>query len=90
MTAEQILVIILSITLAVFLVLAIVLTSYLIAIARKVNGVVDTAERTVAQVEGFVNNVQSATAPALISGFLADMFSRMADRRSRKKDREDD
>lgn len=90
MSAEQILVIILSITLAVFLILAIVLTSYLIAIARKVNEIVDTAERTAAQVEGFVANIQNATAPALISGLLADMFSRMADRRSRKKDERED
>lgn len=90
MTAEQILVIILSITLAIFLILAIVLTSYLIAIARKVNEIVDTAERTAAQVEGFVTNIQNATAPALISGLLADMFSRMADRRSRKKEERED
>lgn len=90
MTAEEILVIILSITLAVFLVLAIVLTSFLIAIARKANEIVDTAERTVAQVEGFVSNIQNATAPALISGLLADMFSRMTDRRHRKKEREED
>ncbi|HEU5187720.1 MAG TPA: hypothetical protein VFT87_04430 [Candidatus Saccharimonadales bacterium] len=90
MTAEEILVIILSIALAIFLILAIVLTSFLIAIARKVNEIVDTAERTVAQVEGFVTNIQNATGPALISGLLADMLARMTDRRSHKKEKEED
>lgn len=84
MTAEEILVIILSITLAIFLVLSIVLVSFLIAIARKVNEIVDTAERTVAQVEGFVATIQNATGPAIISGILADLLNRMTERRGRK------
>lgn len=87
MTAEQILVIILAAALAVFLVLSIVLVSFLIAIAKRVNEIVDSAEQTVEQVQGFVTNVRNSTMPTLITGLLADLFSKMA--HSNKKSKED-
>jgi uncharacterized protein YoxC len=76
MTAEQTLVIILAIALAVFLVLAIVLVIYLIIIASKVKKVVTMAERTVDHVESMVSNVQRAVAPAAIGNALVDMVNR--------------
>lgn len=83
MTAEQTLVIILSITLAVFLVLAIVLVSYLIVIARKINNVVSLAERTVNHVEGLVSNVQRAVAPSAIGNAILDVINRFVDKRKK-------
>ena len=84
MTAEQILVIILSTALAVFLVLAIILTAYLIAIAKKIKSVADTAERTAQHVEGFVGNLQRAVAPAAVSGLFMDLIDRLM-RRGKKE-----
>ncbi len=86
MTAEQILVIMLSTALAIFLVLAIILTSYLIAIARKMKEVANSAERTAQHVEGIVSNVQSAIAPAAVSGFVFDLIDRFVYRRKKGKD----
>lgn len=85
MTAEQTLVIILSIALAVFLVLGIVLVSYLIVIARRVNRVVSLAERTVDHVESMVSNVQRAVAPSAIGNALLDMLNRFVNKRGKSK-----
>lgn len=82
MTAEEILVIVLSIALAVFLVLAIILVSYLIVIARKINKVASLAERTVDHVESMVSNVQRAMAPAAIGNAIVDMINRFTKRKS--------
>lgn len=84
MTAEEILVIILSIALAVFLVLGIVLVSFLIVIARKLNKVATMAERTVDHVENLVSNVQKAVAPAAIGNAIVDMINRFMDKRKGK------
>ena len=84
MTAEQTLVIILSIALAVFLVLSIVLVGYLIVIARKINKVASLAEKTVDHVESLVSNVQRAVAPAAIGNAIVDVINRFVDRKKRK------
>lgn len=84
MTAEQTLVIILAVALAVFLVLAIILVSYLIVIAKKINRVASLAERTVDHVESMVSNVQRAVAPSAIGNMLLDMVNRFVDRRKAK------
>jgi hypothetical protein len=84
MTAEETLVIILSITLAVFLVLAIILVSYLIVVARKINKVASLAERTVDHVENMVSNVQRAVAPAAIGNALVDLVNRFVDKKKKK------
>ena len=86
MTAEQILVIMLSTALAIFLVLAIILTAYLIAIAKKMKEVAESAERTAQHVEGLVSDVQHAIAPAAISGFFLDLVDRFVNRRNKRKD----
>lgn len=75
MTAEQILVIILATALAVFLVLAIILTVVLIRIAKRVEVIIDTAQRTVDHVEGFVANAQRAVNPAVIGSYVVDWLS---------------
>ncbi len=85
MTAEQILVIMLSTALAVFLVLAIILTAYLIAIAKKMKEVAESAERTAQHFEGFIGNLQHAIAPAALSGMFMDIVDRFI-RRKKGKD----
>lgn len=84
MSAEQILVIILASALALFLVLAIVLVSYLIVIAKKLNRVATVAERTVDHVEGFVANAQRAIAPAAVGNMFMDLVERFTGRGKKK------
>jgi hypothetical protein len=84
MTAAEILVIILSVALAVFLTLAIILTIYLIVIAKKIRNVADTAERTAGQVENVVAFMRKAAGPAMISKLVMDVVSRLGNRRGKK------
>jgi len=84
MSAEQILVIVLAAALALFLVLAIILVAYLITIAKKVNRIATTAERTVSHVEGFVASAQRAIAPAAIGNMLMDAFNRFTGRSKKR------
>lgn len=83
MTAEQILVIILASALALFLILGIVLVSYLIVIAKKLNRVASIAERTVDHVEGFVASAQRAIAPAALGNMFMDVIDRFTNRRKK-------
>lgn len=83
MTAEETLVIILAIALAVFLVLGIIFVSYLIVVARKINKVASMAERTVDHVENMVSNVQRVMAPAAVGNAIMDVFNRFMDKKKK-------
>jgi uncharacterized protein YoxC len=71
-SAAEILVIILSITLAVFLILGIVLTIYLIKLTRDIRAITQSAERTVNNIESAVSGVARLTSPL----FFAEMIAR--------------
>jgi hypothetical protein len=86
MSASEILVIFLSVALAVFLVLGIVLAIYLIIIAQKIKRVADTAERTIENVEGIVSMMRKAAAPAMISNFVMDTVAKFTRRNKSKED----
>lgn len=62
--AYGILVIILSATLAIFLVLAIIATSLIIRFMRKANNVADSAETIVSNVESLSTSLKDAAGPA--------------------------
>lgn len=62
--AYEILVIILSITLAIFLTLAIIATSYTIKLLKKANNIADKAEAVATDVETFSNSLKNAAGPA--------------------------
>lgn len=62
--AYEILVIILSITLAIFLILAIVATSLIIHFLKKANAIADKAELVANDVEAFSSSLKSAAGPA--------------------------
>jgi pilus assembly protein TadC len=85
MTAAEVLVIFLSVALAVFLALGIILVIYLIVIAKKINQVADTARRTVDHVEGIANMASKAFAPAMVSNFILDTISKFTKGRKHKK-----
>ena len=86
MTAAEILVIILSIALAVFLVLGIVLTVYLIIIAKKIKRIADTAEQGVNGFVGMVANLQRMVAPAMVTRVFTEIIDRFTNNRKDKKE----
>lgn len=86
MVASEILVIILSIALAVFLALGIILVGYLIAIAQKIKRIADTAERTTAGFENIIMTFQKIAAPAVVSQFFMDVIARFTERRNKNKE----
>ena len=73
----QVLVIILSVFLAIFLLLGIVLLALLIKVTREIKSVAGAAERTALKVEGFATNVAAFTSPTailrMVSSFVKNM-----------------
>lgn len=65
--ATQTLVVVLSIMLAIFLVLSIVLTASLIRVTKQIKRVTDQAEKTVTNVSGLVGNMAKFASPAIMS-----------------------
>lgn len=74
--AAEILVIILSIFLAFFLILGIVLTIYLINLTRQIRKVTDSAERTVNNLESAVNGFVRFTSPLMVAKIIAKLFKK--------------
>jgi len=85
MDSYDILVIILSITLAIFLILAIVFTIYLIRIARKVDEITDKAKSAVSSVEAAAKIFEKSAAPAAFSRIVANIVESFSDRKKGKK-----
>lgn len=83
--STQTLVVFLSVTLAIFLILSIVLVAYLISIAMQVRRVIDSAERTIGTVEKVASDIQSTVAPAVASQFVLNQFKRLVDIFGEKK-----
>ena len=81
--AAEILVIILSVTLTVFLIFAIILTVYLINLTRQIRKVTDSAERTVGNIESAVSQAVRASLPVLFTEMMAKFFKKF------KKDKEE-
>jgi len=89
MSAAEVLVIFLSVALAVFLALGIVLLIYLIIIAKRIKAVADTAGEGVRSIVGIITTLQKAAAPAVIMKFVTDQINRFTDKRSSKKEEDD-
>lgn len=70
--AAELLVIILSITLTIFLVFAIILISYLISLTKQIRRVTDSAERTADKIETAVVKAARMSLPIMLS----DLFSK--------------
>ena len=69
-TATFILVIILSVFLAIFLFLGVVLLIYLIKLTKEIRSVTDTAQRTVNHIETIVAGITKLTTPVVIADVL--------------------
>lgn len=86
MTASEVLVIFLSVALAVFLVLGIVVIIFLIIIAKKIKSVAETAERTALRFEDIVASLQKVAAPAIVSKFVMENVVRFFDHGKKNKE----
>lgn len=86
MSAAEVLVIFLSVALAVFLALAIILTIYLIVIAKKIKRIAETAEEGVRGLASAAAAVQRVVAPAMITKFVSELVGRFTDKRKNKED----
>lgn len=70
MSAMEILVIILSIFLALFLLVGIVLIVLLVKVTKQIKRVTTSAERTVSGIESVIGNVSKVTSPTLLAGTI--------------------
>lgn len=74
--AAGILVIILGLTLAVFLVLAVVLMILLIRVTKQIKSITDSAERTVHNVESAANNMSRFAMPVAAARAVRQVLSK--------------
>lgn len=72
----QILVIILSVFLAMFLLLAIALTVMLIRLTKQIKNVTSVAERTAIKLETVASNAAMATSPVALVKIIKVLFNR--------------
>lgn len=86
MDAQTILVIFLSTALAVFLVLGIILLSFLIQITQKVKAITEKAERATEKAEDAVEFIRQATVPMTIARLVSTVVDKFG---NKSKDRED-
>lgn len=86
MSAAEVLVIFLSVALAVFLALGIVLVIYLIIIAQKIKRFAETAEEGIRGFASMAATIQKFAAPAVISRFVMEQINRFTKKRNRRKE----
>jgi hypothetical protein len=84
MDAYGVLVIILSITLAIFLVIGIVLLVYLIKLVNQVRVITAKADAIVDDVEAVSDFFRKTAAPVAIGNLVSNIVSMVNDRRKRK------
>ena len=75
-SSAEILVVILSIALAVFLILGIILTIYLIDLTRQIRRVTNSAERTAYNLESVVSKFSTLMTPILMVKMVTDFFNK--------------
>ena len=78
-TATFILVIILSVFLAIFLFLGVVLLIYLIRLTKEIRKVTDTAQRTVNHIETVVSGLSKLATPVVIADIVGNYVRKFTD-----------
>ncbi len=81
MDAFQILVIILSVMLAVFLILGIVLLATFISISRKINHITETISQATDEAKAFLENLKNLASPVMIARIFVKFIKRAVNRR---------
>lgn len=85
MQAADILVIILSTTLAILLILAIVLVSVLIGIAKQIKRITGSAERAVGYAENVLSSLPKIMGPAIVTRIVTGIFRKMTKNKQEKE-----
>ena len=75
-SSAEILVIILSVALAIFLVLGIILVIYLIDLTRQIRRVTKSAERTVDNLESVVSGFSTVMTPFFMAEMVTNFFKK--------------
>ncbi len=83
--ATEILIIILSVTLTVFLVFSIVLIGYLIKLTRQIRRVTNAAEKTVDHIESAVAQAVKMSFPMVVSDFFSKLVGKLKNNEGDKK-----
>ena len=76
MNAMEILVVILSTFLAIFLLVGIVLTVLLVRVTQQIKRITGTAERTASSIESAVTNFTKVSSPLVIAKMVKDEFNK--------------
>lgn len=82
--AAEILVVILSIFLAFFLLLGIILTIYLIDLTRQIREVTKTAGRTAINIESIVDRIVRLTSPVLFAEIIKSFIKKVKKEKEEK------
>ena len=83
-SAAEILVIILSIFLAIFLILGGILVIYLINLTKQIREITKSAEHTVSGLDSLISNAVKMASPMVVAGFISKMAKKF------KKDNKED
>jgi predicted PurR-regulated permease PerM len=81
MDAFQILVIVLSVMLAIFLILGIVLLATFISISRKIKHITETISDATDEAKAFLENLRNLATPAVIARVFIKFIKRAINRR---------
>lgn len=87
MDTFDILVIILSVTLAVFLLLAIVATSYIIKLLKKMNSAADSAKVAAENVEAITGSIKNVANGTVVVSAFSTLFDKIKNRSSGSKEK---
>ncbi|MDR0591205.1 MAG: hypothetical protein LBG75_01440 [Candidatus Nomurabacteria bacterium] len=85
--ASQILVIILSAALAVFLVLGIMLLVMLIRLSKQIKKTATSIAHTTESVEGLVTNIAKIVSPAIVAKSIKEVFDKFKPGKTNKKEK---
>lgn len=85
MDAFEILVVILSITLAIFLILAIITTIYLLKVVKSVQQISERAATAVDNVSSVATNIGKFVTPAAAGKFIVDALQKVVKNHNKKE-----
>lgn len=87
MNSYDVLVIILSVMLAIFLGLAIVLTAYLVKFVKNIKEISEKAKEMVNDASSVAATMKKAAAPTVVAKFVTDQISNAVKKHSKDKER---
>lgn len=87
MDSYDIIVIILSVMLIIFLGLAIVLSVYLVKLVKNIKEISDKAKELVSDASSVASTMKKAAAPTVVAKFVADQISNAVKKHNKDKER---